>query len=289
MSKLETRIIDGVLTDGKNCSRCLVWKPLLGFNKETRRKTGTRSVCKICQSNEDKKYRIQNKEKVSQRHRDYYETNKEKIMEYRRENKERFDEYFEKYREENREIVRERDRIYRNKNLDKIKKKFLKYYHDNKGRLRLYNKNYYASNKERFRVSNRNRNAIKRGLPKDLTVEQQHEILSIFKGCAITESADFHWDHVIPLASGHGGTTYGNMVPLRSDLNLSKKDNNIFEWFEANRQRFNLSQEKFETLIAWLAEVNEISVEDYRDYVYWCHENPHSIDDLRDSDEGEAI
>ena len=288
-AKLETRVIDGTPKEGQICSKCLTWKTKEEYNKDSRKKSGIRSICKVCQSSEDKKYRTENREKVSQRLKDYYENNKEKIMEYRKENKEHFDEYFEKYRDKNREIIRKRNKIYRENNLEAVKGRVRRYHEDNKEYLRLYSKKYYETNKEKFRLNNRNREAIKRDLPNDLTEKQQKHLLRVFKGCALTESADFHWDHIIPLSTGHGGTTYGNMIPLRSDLNLSKKDNNIFEWFEMNRQRFNLSQEKFNTLIDWLAEINGVSVEDYRNHVYWCHDNPHSIEDLRENNEGEAI
>lgn len=56
----------------------------------------------------------------------------------------------------------------------------------------------------------------------------------------------------------------------------------FIQWFEANRQRFDLSQERFDSLIAWLASANAMSVEEYRDYVYHCHENPRTINELKE-------
>jgi hypothetical protein len=147
----------------------------------------------------------------------------------------------------------------------------------------------YPLHRDKYIANVRKRRTNLSGLEDNLTSEQRKEILDFFKGCALTESSEFHWDHVVPISTGHGGTTYGNMIPLKEFFNISKKDRNIFEWFETNRQRFNLSQEKFDTLISWLADANEVSVDDYRDYVYWCHANPHSLEDLRNDDEGEAI
>jgi hypothetical protein len=104
--------------------------------------------------------------------------------------------------------------------------------------------------------------------------------------CAITgKKGELHADHVIPLSTGWGGTTKENITPLLSEINLSKHDNNIFEWFEANRQRFKLSQERFDTLIDYLSSANGMTVEDYHDYVYWCHANPRSLEDLQNDSE----
>jgi hypothetical protein len=145
---------------------------------------------------------------------------------------------------------------------------------------------WYINNYDKTVIIELRRRARKKLLPDYFTVTQKREILKYFGGCVLTgDSTEIHWDHVIPISIGHVGTTYGNMVPLRADLNLSKNDSNIFEWFEANRQRFELSQEHFDNLIYWLASANAMTVEEYRDYVYWCHANPRSIDELKDEKE----
>jgi hypothetical protein len=138
-----------------------------------------------------------------------------------------------------------------------------------------------VANKEQVSASAHRRRARLRNLPADFSEQDVLNLLSLFKeGCALTGDYRIHLDHVIPLATGHGGTINGNMIPLRGDLNFSKNDRNIFEWFEAIRQRFELSQERFDNLIAWLASANAMSVEEYRDHVYWCHANPRTIDEL---------
>jgi hypothetical protein len=151
-----------------------------------------------------------------------------------------------------------------------------------------YQRNYKSENKEKINFHSLKRRTFRKNLPFDFTESQKNEIFRKFDSkCALSGRTDcIHWDHVIPLSTGHGGTIYGNMIPLQKYLNESKKDSNLFEWFETNRQRFNLSQEYFYKLITWLAEINNVSVDDYRDYVYWCHENPHSLEDLHD---GEVI
>jgi hypothetical protein len=136
--------------------------------------------------------------------------------------------------------------------------------------------------KETARLCLQRRLARKRYLPDDFTAEQLSQVINVFNGgCALTGERVFHWDHVVPLSVGHGGTTYGNMIPLRGDLNISKSNRNIFEWFEANRQLFKLEQERFNRLIEWLGKANGMTVEEYRDYVYECHANPNEINDAK--------
>jgi hypothetical protein len=57
----------------------------------------------------------------------------------------------------------------------------------------------------------------------------------------------------------------------------------FFMWIDTkwmNEIGNRLSEANSETL-RWLASANAMSVEEYRDYVYWCHDNPRNIDDLK--------
>ena len=140
------------------------------------------------------------------------------------------------------------------------------------------------NNKPKMRVYMNNYIARKKGLVNNLSENEWTSILDRFNNkCALTGNAtnNIHADHVIPASIGHGGTVYGNMIPLRADLNISKSNRNIFEWFYDNRERFGLSQRKFDELIEYLADINEMTVEEYRDYVYWCHDNPRTVDEIK--------
>ena len=121
----------------------------------------------------------------------------------------------------------------------------------------------YWNNERRMRKAN---------LPFDFGEADKRKMLGIFDGgCALTGSTDFHLDHVIPVASGHGGTIVGNMVPLRGDLNISKHKKNVFVWFNSVREREHLEQERFNAMITYLAEQNGMTVFEYTAYVYECH------------------
>lgn len=163
----------------------------------------------------------------------------------------------------------------------------------NKDRIRDYkdewtkvNKGYTTKwrekNPERNLLIEQNRRARIKSLPHELTSNQLNQINRHFGNkCALTgEKVDLHLDHVIPLKTGHGGTVCGNVIFISRQLNLSKHDANIFEWFDANRERFNLSQRKFDELIEYLAQLNDMSTQEYRAYVDWCFDNPRDINEM---------
>jgi hypothetical protein len=182
------------------------------------------------------------------------------VATYHEENKEHRNILIRKWREENREKEAERLRLH---------------YEKNKDHMAETNRVWRRNNPEKINLIMQRRRARRLALVGDFNMEQKHLTFEYFGGCALTGvTGDIHWDHVIPIAVGHGGTTYGNMIPLRGDLNKSKGDKNIFEWFEANRQRFNLDQERFDRLIEWLGKANDMTTEEYRQCVYWCHDNP---------------
>lgn len=142
-----------------------------------------------------------------------------------------------------------------------------------------YAAQWQKDNPEKSRLVRQRRRARKVSLPDTLTEQQQDNIFERFGGCALTGDSDVHLDHVVPLSIGHGGTTLENMIPLRGDLNISKQASNIFEWFELVKERFNLNQSKFDELITYLAEANDMTAQEYRNYVDYCHDNPDGVPD----------
>jgi hypothetical protein len=245
---------NGVIV-AKNCAKCNEIKTLDDYPKHKAGLGGRESSCKSCKAG----YYAENKADYVRR----YESNKEHYQElmriYYASNKESLSEYQRKYNAENKEYIAERYR---------------KYCASNREYLTELSRNWRHSNPEKAMLIAERRRARKQSLPDNFTEEHMLETLTFFGGCALTgEIAEIHWDHVIPLASGHGGTTFGNMIPLRSDLNLSKSDGNLFEWFERNKERFNLAQSHFDRLVEWLASVNGMTTDDYRAFVNECFEN----------------
>ena len=159
------------------------------------------------------------------------------------------------------------------------------------GQVRLY----FAKDKNGVKgihnqtVKTINKRAKDQGLVGGVTKRQLADVLGRFGGgCALTNSKDFQFDHVIPIDVGRCGSVAENLIPLNASLNSSKHANNIFEWFDDNRERFDLSQRKFDELIEYLADINEMTVEEYRDYVYWCHDNPRTVDEIMEEERAKA-
>ncbi|WP_051588616.1 hypothetical protein, partial [Bacillus sp. UNC437CL72CviS29] len=242
-SSLTERFINGVMVVGKECTKCGCWKPLeSGFHKARRSLGGRYSQCKECKF-------------------EYCKKNKERITKYQRkwcdENKERLAKYYHNYHMENRERKLEYSRNHYKENKKRKAMLGRVWRKENKERMLEIARKWRKNNPDKIVMKSLRRRAFKKSLPDDFTIEELQQVRTYFEdGCSLTGNKTFHWDHVIPLAIGHGGTTYGNMIPLRSDLNESKGISNIFDWFEANRQRFELSQAKFDRLIAWLAAAN---------------------------------
>lgn len=80
------------MSDGKECTKCKVWKPYSEFHKKAASKDGLQYKCKECY----KEYRAANREKIVGYLREYYKHNRDKITEQQKEyrqNKKKVAEY----------------------------------------------------------------------------------------------------------------------------------------------------------------------------------------------------
>lgn len=129
------------------------------------------------------------------------------------------------------------------------------------------------------RVHAERRNKRVNALPNDFSAKDKASLIERFEGkCALTgREVPIQIDHVIPVSIGHGGTFNGNMLPVWQRINSSKGNRNLFEWYADNGERFGVVPELFEQSVAYLAELNGMTADEYRDYVYDCHANPNDI------------
>jgi hypothetical protein len=236
----------------KNCGRCGEFKPIDNFTKSSAGLGGRKSTCRGCVSDHCKS----NRERISEKSRNWKESNKDR--------------------------VKENDRIYYEKNKEKILDYSRRWYDENKEHRLEKSRTWQRNNRDLGVLKTQRYRARKRGLLDTLTHGQYSKTLDYFgNACALTgRTDDIEKEHAIPQSIG-GGFTFGNIYPMVSGLNQSKSNKNIFEWFEANRQRFNLEQERFDRLIEWLGKANGMTVEEYREYVYECHANPNAIRDAK--------
>jgi hypothetical protein len=114
----------------KTCNRCTIEKEDKYFGKDKNSKDGLYSICKSCKN----QYYIDNKDKITIRHRKYDKVNKHKLSEYRKiwykENKER-----QKILRKNRYLNNKEKELnqckeYRNNNIELTKQRSLCYRND---------------------------------------------------------------------------------------------------------------------------------------------------------------
>lgn len=139
-------------------------------------------------------------------------------------------------------------------------------------------------NPDRVQAAKNRRRAMKAALPYDLTAAEWYNIRyeKFNDCCALTgEREGLSLDHFVAINTGHGGTVVGNVYPLNGVLNCSKGDANPFEWVQREDIRERICLERFNTLVEYLAEQNDLTVEMFRDFVYWCFANQRSLIDVR--------
>lgn len=135
--------------------------------------------------------------------------------------------------------------------------------------------------RERYTMNEAVRKARKNRLLDTLVNEEREKMLTVFEDkCVICDKDYEHLDHFIPIYVGHGGTSKGNIVPMCSRCNLTKQAKNPFEWVktlgEEQRKNFNI-------VVEYLAELNGLTVDEYREFVFWCFENKRDVDEITDA------
>jgi len=134
------------------CRICKEEKEKSEFTKKKTNKTGYRKTCKVCDKKKLYEWRKNNKEKLRDIGKRYYDKNKEKIKstqkKWREENKEKIDEYQAKWRDENRERTRANSLRYQKENKEKVNEYRRKWNEKNKDKTRTYQEN----NREKINI-----------------------------------------------------------------------------------------------------------------------------------------
>lgn len=241
------------------CKECEIKKELTDFYSKSDGKLRS-SYCKICYPvTYQKLYYEKNKQKLSSQNKKYRENNAEKISEYlknyQRKNGDVLKLKQKEFRENNKELVSERKRKYY-ENLSPEKKEELKL-----RKREIYHKNKYKETKRKyvneklrtdeffklkFSIRTLIRNAFKRGF-----TEKAKKTVEIL-GCSFGEfrlhleskfdnkmnwnnqGSYWHMDHIIPISSAETEEDvyrlnhYTNFQPLYWEDNL-RKGNKIYE------------------------------------------------------------
>lgn len=129
------------------------------------------------------------------------------------------------------------------------------------------------------------RRAFLNELPHAMTAKQWNEVKSYFNNhCFLTgevlSESNLSIEHVIPLCTGHGGHIVENVLPLDKSLNMSRQDKNIFEWFNTLGAREEMKR-CFDEAIGYLAFMNDMKVDEYKEYIYYCDTYRRTIDEVK--------
>ena len=236
----------------KKCNKCNLEKNITSFCKNKSKKDGLDIYCRDCNKKYKKDYSIKNKEKLSNKSKEYYNNNKETILErvrdYTINNKEVKREYLKEYYNNNKETILERVKDYNIKNKE-VKREYYNKYIKNR-----------ISQDELFKLSINIRKSFisyfKNGGYKKET--KSEDIL----GCSFEEfkihleskfedwmtwenkglyngELNYGWDidHIKPLSSAETEEDiiklnhYSNLQPLCSKINrYIKRDNKNYEF-----------------------------------------------------------
>ena len=243
----------------KNCNTCGKLKPISGFYKRPRLKSGYDAECKECTFEKSRKV----KDRIKS-------INERKTL----------DEYLdESYRGLPKGTRRCREcseikTILEFTRIDTYSNGFFTKCYDCEN---SYRRDLKESRSDEDRRQQKARQALitsryrarKIQLPDTLTELQVAEILNRFSSkCSVCESEYQHLDHFIPVSSGYGGTTLENIVPMCGRCNMSKGAKNPFEWAETLPTK---DRERFDSLVEYLTVINGIAtVEDYEAHVNQC-------------------
>lgn len=147
------------MENGRICTKCKEFKLFKEFNKSTGAKYGIREQCRVCQKESGKKYCNENKEKIKNKYIKREEKRKENgyYKKYRLENKERLTEQNKKYYIKNKEKLNKQTKENYEKNKNEILNQMKIYREENKELIKERKHKYYVNNKDKINQYKRSR------------------------------------------------------------------------------------------------------------------------------------
>lgn len=199
----------------KKCTKCDKWLVAYSGNFCKKNKNGNKyglnSICKKCANLIKKKYRQDNKGKVSCDNKKFRENNKDYFKSYYLENKDCIDAQHKEYRENNKDNEKLRQQEYKRSSAGIV------------SRINSFHK--HRANKKYNKDDNFGQ----------ITETQYLEMMEFFKGkCAYSGTLLHHdnatIDHIMPV-SKYGENVIWNIVPCRRDINEIKSNKDFEKWF----------------------------------------------------------
>jgi hypothetical protein len=207
----------------KVCKICNIEKDISEYSKDSSMKFGCTSICKSCRKIKDKKYRDENKEKLSVMRKAEYQRNIENKKAYRLKTKDKMKEYWREYNLKNRESKREYHKKWVQENKEHVKeyadkykpiKNILRkdYYEKDKPKRNEYLRNKRINDLE-FKLKTSLRNSFRNKLKNktdsffNYTGISYESYINYFKEKfpeemkTFTEKNKYHIDHIIPCSA----------------------------------------------------------------------------------------
>ena len=175
-----------------------------------------------------------NKERKKERQKTYRLNNKAKIQEYRRQNKDKISQSGKIYYQKNKSRISQRDKIYYQQNKDRISQRTRRHRRQNKAKITQRNKTYHNSpnGKNIFRLARSRRRAKKRLLKHSFTVDEWNQKLKASFGICSGYAKQPHYvgiekltlDHIMPISKAPISFEYtiNDIQPLCHSCNSSK-------------------------------------------------------------------
>jgi len=194
-----------ILTQKKQCTECRERKSLNDFHKDSSKKSGYKSRCKVCEC-----------QVVRERYNSNPEKFRERSRQFRNENLEKAAERFSKWRNENLEKAHQAVNRWRSKNPEKNKE---------------ITRRWHEANPEKRQEHDRNRRARENGNGGKIAAVEWKQLKDHYRHtclcCGKKEpEIKLELDHVIPLVLG-GENKIQNAQPLCSTCNRSKGTKHI--------------------------------------------------------------
>lgn len=230
----------------KICSDCKESKQISEFNKNKSLKDGHEHICRECKKIRAAKYKARPEVKAKAR------------------------EYELRYRKKNADKIKSRNKeLWSN---PEYREKQKQYKIENKEKFKEYNRKYVAKSLPKRTVSKHLWLASMEGLESNWSEDEYNDMMNNFSGkCAISGSSDnIEVDHFIARSTGKSGTHKGNMLPVSAKINQSKANKNPYEWI---KNRSEEEKARFSIVISYLAGLNNMTEDEYRDFVYECYSN----------------
>lgn len=158
---------------------------------------------------------------------------------------------------------------------------FYKFKEGRLGRRAICKECYHKRYAKTIQNSIQKRNYLFDNMLNNLTEVETENIFESFDNkCALTNvEGEIHLDHFVPLSWGKiavdkniGGTTFKNMLPLKSKINISKSDHNPFQWIKEACETHSIEKDRWEEVVNYMASKNQMTPVAYENAVSTCYE-----------------